>query len=187
MRCQICGVNRATIHINQFKDGKYIFIDVCEECAVKKGLIPQTDITKLIEETLEKLLSKGEKIDLFNNQYVLKPRRIKKSKPKKQQDEKTCPQCGFALSNLAIDESLGCPNDYEVFKSEIDKILLEIHKSNRYEGSANPSKSYTGSLRLKLRRLKAELNQAISVENYELAAKLRDEIKEMESKVKKDE
>ncbi len=184
MKCSICKTNRATIHINQFKDGKYIFIDFCETCALKEGLIPQTDIKKLLDEALDRLFENQQQ----EYQEVLKSKSRRKTEMmvEKERKEKSCTECGFTLSGLKTANLVGCPNDYMVFREKIAEVFKAIHGSTQYEGKIPTGINEDGNIRVNLRKLKAELNQAISVEDFELAAKLRDEIFDIESEIKKD-
>jgi protein arginine kinase activator len=76
----------------------------------------------------------------------------------------------------------GCAKCYEIFESELDKIITGIHGSARYSG-ALPGKNAAGAERRKrIEELKKEQQIAINEQNYERAAEIRDEIKALEAK-----
>ena len=92
--------------------------------------------------------------------------------------------------NLCNFGKFGCDNCYEVFSTRIDPILKRLQGSNRYNGKKaelnenNNSKISEAPQELskpeKIEELKAKLKELVKVENYEEAAKVRDEIKKLE-------
>ena len=185
MKCSKCKENRATIHIDQFQNGKYIFIDVCEECALKEGLIPQqADITQLLEEAIEKFFVKQVPESAKNPPKEGKRKTTAFFRKVKHHTSKTCSECGISLEEIDSTKMLGCPNDYEEFHDEIVARLKRINPSVRYEGQLPSVNRAEGSIRLEIRKLKTEMKNAISLENYEHAAKIRDKIFKLESKLK---
>ena len=96
----------------------------------------------------------------------------------------------------------GCSNCYDIFESKIDPILKNIHGSNRHVGrlgkvnpkvnlkeqeestdniEANTNESEEKEEEVsELDKLKQDLQKAIKEENYEEAARLRDQIKNIE-------
>ena len=184
MKCSRCKKNRATIHIDKFLNGKYIFIDVCEECAQKENMIPQqADITQLLEEAIEKFFVKQIPESAKNPAKEGKHKTTTFLKKIKSQQSKTCTECGISLAEIDSEKLLGCPNDYDVFHEEIFARLKRINSIARYDGHLPIMNRAEGNIRLEIRKKKTEMKNAISLENYESAAKIRDEIIELESKL----
>ena len=85
---------------------------------------------------------------------------------------KTCATCGITIQEIANTNRIGCPDCYNHFKEELKPFIMNYHKSLQHIGKS-PKKINTGDL-------KKALEDAIKKEDYELAAKLRDEIKNLE-------
>lgn len=95
-----------------------------------------------------------------------------------------CPDCGMTLSEFKARGRFGCPRDYEVFAEHLDPLFERIHDTQpaRHQGRL-PQASGEPEIvtrRRKTAELKARLDAAVAEENYELAARLRDEINGLE-------
>jgi protein-arginine kinase activator protein McsA len=83
------------------------------------------------------------------------------------------------------DEKLGCSECYKVFRGPVTETLRQIHPSTVHVGKI-PSKSGEElKLKRKYETLKQELSAAVKNEDYETAAKLHKQIREIENEVKK--
>lgn len=89
-----------------------------------------------------------------------------------------CEFCGMTLSQFKKTKRVGCGRDYELFG--LDKIIKTYHHSSQHVGKVPRSASKENNNE-NLARLRSDMVQAIKVENYELAAKLRDKINKLEN------
>lgn len=100
-------------------------------------------------------------------------------------EEKKCPICGCTYSDFRRSGKLGCGECYNTFRNAVSDTLKQIQPSISHTGKL-PSKS---GEELKLKRkydsLKQELARAVKEEDYEKAAKLHKQIREIENEVKK--
>lgn len=100
--------------------------------------------------------------------------------PNVYQEEKRCPVCGMTYSDFRRTGRLGCGACYETFKAPLTQILRQIHQNPVHAGKI-PSKN---GIKLKQKRqleaLKSQLSDAVKREDYESAAKLHKQIKEIE-------
>ena len=100
-------------------------------------------------------------------------------------EEKKCPVCSHTYSDFRRTGKIGCGECYKVFRAPITETLRRVQPSVTHTGKI-PSKS---GEELKLRRryesLKQELGAAVKNEDYETAAKLHKQIREIENEVKK--
>lgn len=95
-------------------------------------------------------------------------------------EEVRCPNCGKTYSYFQKTGKFGCSECYKTFEAPIIRTLRQIQASSEHVGKI-PSKSSEGLIKKrKLSELKEKLSKAVSEENYELAAKLHKEIKELE-------
>jgi protein arginine kinase activator len=93
--------------------------------------------------------------------------------------ELKCPRCGFTQADFKKSGRLGCPECYKTFSEGLSGLLKTMHKGTRHMGKApetlRSSMEYAGRLKL----LQEKLEKAIESENFEEAAQLRDEIKQV--------
>jgi len=94
--------------------------------------------------------------------------------------EKRCEHCGLKFVDFRNTGRLGCPHDYAAFKSEIMPLLESIHSGVRHTGKMPSSSISPQTIEIELTSLRKELQQAITAENYEEAAQLRDRIRVLE-------
>lgn len=87
-----------------------------------------------------------------------------------------CPVCKMTFEEFRSTGRLGCPRDYEVFKEELAPLLKSIHGSVRHMGKVPRRLPADTRAQTQVMQLRQELQQAIAVEDYERAARLRDQI-----------
>ena len=94
-------------------------------------------------------------------------------------EEKTCPKCGMTYSRLQKTGRVGCSSCYETFRTPIENTVRQIHQSSTHTGKIPAG--CAGELKKKKRyeELKKEIALAVSEEDYEKAAKLHKELKEL--------
>lgn len=179
MKCQNCGENEANIYYTQIINGVKKEINICEKCAQQLGL-EQMDYSMPIG------FSNFFGEFLFDNNSDI----LKDYLPKQAQ----CNKCGMTLEEFSEIGKFGCENCYEVFHNQINQLLKNIYGTDTHIGrkmitNSNQTKTEDEKLKTNLKpegniseidKLKQKLKQAIQVENYEEAAKTRDEIKKLE-------
>lgn len=99
-----------------------------------------------------------------------------------------CGECGTSLDALRVGNPLGCSNCYEVFDdiiltelSSLDKIPQRVSNSKRtpVHIGRGPGEIKEISPSLRLLALNEALSETLKREDYEQAAWLRDQIKEL--------
>lgn len=95
-------------------------------------------------------------------------------------DNLKCSQCGLTFQGFSQTGRFGCSQCYNTFKGQMSPLLRRIHGKTYHVGKV-PRRT-GGQLRIKheINRLKGELQEAINAEEYERAAVLRDQIKQIE-------
>lgn len=92
---------------------------------------------------------------------------------------KTCSLCGFTMNDIANTSRVGCAECYTCFRKELEPFILSFHQAGKHLGKS--PKSFIKPIKEEdIGVLKKEMEAAIKVENYELAAILRDKIKKLE-------
>ena len=166
MLCDKCKKNPATVHMQQFIMGKKAELRLCQECVFSFS-VPDVpiELENMFKGFLEQMQTK-----VFN----INPQMANVM------PGFACTNCGMTGEELKAGGKLGCRECYASFAGEVGAILKSVQSSTRHIGKF-PKR--TGKEILSIRHasdLRAKLNQAIAEENFELAAKLRDEIRALE-------
>jgi len=158
--CDRCE-SPATVHLTEIQNGEKTESHLCEECA-RALHVPQPS------KELQKLLES------------FSPGAGKRAGPRN--PSATCPDCGMSYAEFRQTGRFGCAKDYEVFGAELVKLLEKIHRSSTYTGKSPSGDSVeAGELIDAMSRARRRLYDAIEAEDYEQAARLRDEIRRMQS------
>ena len=91
----------------------------------------------------------------------------------------TCSSCGLTLDEFRRFGRFGCAEDYTLFSEQLDPIFTKIHGSTVHVGRVPPNTDVGASSVVRLRTLETELKDAIAAEDYEEAARLRDEVRQL--------
>lgn len=86
-----------------------------------------------------------------------------------------CKECKTSFSQFLKTGLLGCPKCYDSFGTSLRDILKGIHSVSYHRGRG-PGDEKT----MDIAQLKWKLSEAVQEEDFELAARLRDEIKMFE-------
>lgn len=95
-------------------------------------------------------------------------------------DQRTCPHCGITFREFRQKGRLGCPQDYDFFATELEPLLYSIHGRKEHSGKRPQAGARGGQRHSELLRLKREMQVAVEREDYESAARLRDQIRNLE-------
>lgn len=179
MNCDICKKNTATIHIQEIVGGKKHSLHICEECAEKKGLNSNNINGMNVAEILYKLSSEVGSPSLKENSKEEAP----KSENESQNQTVVCPQCGWNSEKLKRTGRVGCSECYTAFSEILYETITNIQRGMYHTGK-HPKSDNTdrSNITFEILELKNKLDKCIEREEYEEAAKLRDQIKELEQK-----
>ena len=162
MLCCICKEKPATVHLTDIKGDKVQKVDLCEECAKNKGV---NDSTFALADMLLGL-GASQEIEQASGGVEIK-----------------CPQCGFTQADFKKSGRLGCAECYKTFADGLEGLLKSMHKGTRHAGKVPEGLRQTRDLSDRLNALQQKLAKAIQDENFEQAAALRDEIKQMNTRL----
>ena len=167
MQCQDCKEHTATIHLTEIDNGQRIETHLCEACAQKQGLAVKNQIP--LNELLSTLLAVQPDV---------------KYEPGGVDDmslDTACPSCGMTLRKFRKEVLLGCCHDYEVFDKALRPIIEKSHGGNTTHCGKVPSKIPDDTQKqIDVVNLQNRLDSAVKNEDYETAAKLRDEIERLQ-------
>src|SRR3990172_5621551 len=160
MLCQLCKKNPATIKIAHILNQKKIEINLCSSCAEEKGVeSPLVALPQVFSNYLAAL---------FGNEIFSR---------KHQENDIRCEGCGTTWDKFQETGLLGCDICYLTFEKDLNVILRRIHGSTQHIGSRPKSLRHNIDKK-ELEKINIELKEAINNENFELAAELRDVIKD---------
>ena len=177
MKCDNCGNNNANIKYYRNINGVKKEMNLCEECGKKLGI---TDIGFNMPMDFSSFL--GGFFDNLENDNLLSLMDVN--------EVNRCKGCNSTFEDIINTGKFGCPECYNTFETQIDSLMNKLQGSNRHIGrlgkveklQVNDDKDSKNNENDKLTQLKEKLKNLVKDEKYEEAAKVRDEIKEMEEK-----
>ncbi len=178
MKCQKCD-RVATFHITEMTDARPKELHLCDQHAYQYLHQNSSQDTSLSDERrcANDYDGDGFGYEEENNKAGLK----ELTEDLENSDFVACPCCGIGLLDFRKTGRLGCAKDYRAFRSRLEPLLFSVHGSTEHCGK-RPTRQVSLDSGAQLVRLRNDLNEAIEIEDYELASKLRDRIKELSSK-----
>jgi protein arginine kinase activator len=169
--CQNCNEKEANVHITKIINGNKTEVHLCEDCAKQKS---EFNITPHFGFGMP--LSFQNILEGFVEAMDEAPKYIKK--------ENTCPVCGMSFDNFRKTGRLGCGNCYDAFNENMMPLIRRIHGNIQHNGKVPRRTGGIIKVKRDVERLREELRTAVSREEYEKAAALRDQIKKLETEMK---
>jgi len=165
MLCEKCHKREAVVKFTQVIGNEKKTLNLCKECSEEQGLSnPLLDISKVFGKII---------IAILSEHLVLKADK-KLSEEDKQQ---MCGSCGLSWADFKTTGRLGCSQCYNAFMENMKVLLRRLHGTNRHIGKK--LETDVEKKRESLVALERRLRQAVEKEEYELAAELRDRIREL--------
>lgn len=156
--CEQCG-QPATIHLCHPQSGQEpLEIHLCSGCAEKKNLLVGKELQ--ISAIVQMMMSK------YGGEGAEKLARL------------ACPTCGLHYTEFRTQGRLGCPHDYEAFRTGLVPLLERIHQKTVHVGK-RPRQRPQATM-AEVLALRQQLREAVNHEAYERAAELRDLIRQKE-------
>lgn len=188
MLCENCHQNEASIHYTEIINGVKREHYLCMECARKlnfSGLGDMSDTEFPFVRLLTGLLSAGGGGKELEDSPMM---------------HVCCPGCGMSFDEFTMVGKFGCAECYGVFAPLIEDNMKRIHGDSVHRGKKY--KSGSGDMPVSgerndnnlaimkdenddpvetLKELNRKLREAVEIENFEEAAKLRDKIRMLKS------
>ncbi|HAH96074.1 MAG TPA: hypothetical protein DHD79_10550 [Firmicutes bacterium] len=167
MLCEECHKRQAVVHFTKIVNNEKTDYHFCEECARQKseelGLIMKPHYT--MQNFFTGLLGAD-----TENVFVTQP----------DYDTYKCNSCGLTFTDFRRTGRLGCGSCYEAFNDSLDPLLRRMHGASKHTGKVPKRTGGTLRVRHEIEALRGKLAEAIRMEEYEQAARLRDQIRELE-------
>ena len=164
MKCQKCE-KPATFHITELAGGKPQELHLCEDHA--RSYLTQGDDDVSATPSLAGVLAHQLAVGQTAEELA-------------QLDKQSCPVCGITFYEFRNQGRFGCPHDYECFGKELEPLLANIHGETEHVGKSPKHTSGGTGRQTELIRLRREMKEAVTGEDYERASDLRDEIRVIE-------
>lgn len=186
MLCESCGQREATIHEVLIKGGTKMEKHLCELCAQDVSAEPNSNLP------ISELISK----------YMVSPGVAPESEAEAKESSPepvsatVCPNCGMSVREFRQSGLLGCPVCYGVFEDQLGPLIERAHEggachvgktprralcSGREEGDVERLLGDANERAERLSALRKQLTDAVEREQYERAARLRDEMRQIAS------
>ena len=161
MRCDYCGKDDAVIQLTKVKDNEMQVLHLCESCAAEEG----------VESTGS--AGPGPLADFLAQ--------IGKSVGEEANSLGECPSCGMTPAQLKQTGRLGCAECYTHFEPHLRGLLRRLHGGTQHAGKQVIARSVDEQdRRSQVDSLRRGLLRAVDAEDFERAAQLRDEIRQLE-------
>lgn len=184
--CDLCKENTASAHIARVVMGRTIRQHLCEACA-EQQYTPASSCEKEPEEEEEEEETPLESDSVSASSPASE---VAVEAPAEDADgPERCPLCRTTWERLEENERTGCAQCYTAFENEILEVVTELQPSLQHVGKM-PQQAIRRRRRLedlrtkqvhRMEMLQRRLEEAVSAENYEEAAELRDKLREIES------
>jgi protein arginine kinase activator len=162
MKCQKCD-RPATFHITELTGGKPQELHLCEEHARSYLTEESEPATASLAGALKGQMDVGRTAEELARL-----------------DQQACPVCGITFFEFRNQGRLGCPHDYICFEKELEPLIMNIHGETTHVGKRRHSAPHGTDRQTDLIRLRREMREAVTAEDYERASRLRDEIRQVE-------
>jgi len=159
LKCHLCS-SKATVHLTNIVNGHKKERHLCQACAEKQKLLKHQDLN--LDAILQTVI--GPHISSLTDDLA----------------RLTCPACGIKYMEFRAEGRLGCPHDYEVFRTGLEPLLQKIHRSSRHVGKT-PRHRRRAAWQAEMVDLRQQLRNAVEAEAYEEAGRLRDLIRQKDA------
>ena len=154
MKCDVCGKKDALAMITMIVNGKNSVRRVCPDCMKK--------------------LQRG---DAYAAQMAIM------STMETPEREIVCPVCGASWSQVCKSGRVGCASCYDVFSERLQPLMVRMNGIPQHAGKEpEEAPSSQNDIKTEVGRLREEMFSAVSSEDYERAAQLRDQIRMLEKR-----
>ncbi|MCD2491811.1 UvrB/UvrC motif-containing protein [Lacrimispora sp. NSJ-141] len=184
MLCEKCKIREANIRYTEVIGGVKTEHNLCSHCAKEMDFGHYTAMFDT-DYPIGKLLS-----DLFGLDAE------RGDSDEMDMDQVVCPTCNTAYSDFVKDSRFGCPDCYRVFDLLMSENIKKIQGNDTHTGKRplygheatedHEGTEKTEDIQNSIEILSSKLQEAIREEEYEMAAKYRDEIRELKERMNAD-
>ncbi len=166
MLCEKCKQQYATVHMQKNINGQITEMHLCQDCASNPEIPISFDnffqgfLDSFLNYHMKELTEEGIRTNL-----------------------QKCNTCGLTYTDFKNTGRLGCANCYNTFRTELNTIFKSIQASDIHNGKYPQKAGASLNLQRKIDNLKQALNLAIQNEEFEQAARIRDDIRILKGEI----
>ncbi len=172
MLCDNCHNKEANVHLVQIVNGQKKESHLCEACSKEKG-------EELFNSVMDFGLEQFDFSNIISGLISLMGHNVDEDVAL----ENECSNCGMKYSEFKKTALLGCDRCYENFNELLQPVIRRVQGKVEHTGKIPNGERAEYVNKRKIIKLKEELQQSIALEEFERAAKLRDEIKKIQNEV----
>lgn len=156
MTCENCGEREAVVHLTQIEESRVTTVHLCERCAAERGVEPppagKTPLGSFLAAMGEAEVPADDELQ-------------------------RCPGCGATFAAFRETGRLGCAQCWTTFEAPLRDLVRRLHGSTVHMGERYVGAQTDVAVRTE-EELRERLRVAIETENFELAAELRDRLRQ---------
>lgn len=162
MLCDACRELDASVHLTQAVEGEVRQRHLCAKCAAEQGI--ETTVTAPPKNVLGEFLQA-----------------VQQQAGSTASDSTRCTYCGLTLRDFRSTGRLGCSRCYTTFEPSLRELLRRVQGSSKHVGRRYvPPEAEVLERATTIGELRDRLRRAIENEDFEVAATLRDKIRDVE-------
>ncbi len=157
MLCEECGKNQAEVLMTTVVNGQSATRHLCRECLKK---YQAGDLQALLAAILSTMAGKLQE-------------------PDEETPDIICPKCGETYAEFQKTGMLGCAECYAAFRRELTPLITRVQGRTQHAGRRPPVSEEEQARQDRMEALRVQMEAAVADENFEEAARLRDELRAM--------
>lgn len=166
MICENCKERPASVIITQGYAGESTEQHLCEKCAFQSEAFHFNPNQEPL--TIQQFLSQW-----FSGADPFQPQQTERQSTLQ---ELQCPQCALTFNKFLDNGKFGCPTCYDTFRAQLPKVFGKLHSGHStHTGKIPVSYNKLFAVKRKIEEIRLKMQQAVSEEDFEEAAALRDE------------
>ncbi len=171
MKCEKCNKREATTHVTRIINGYKEEYHLCSKCAAEQnGFKESNPLNFGISDFLTGIITGGKQSQIAGEHGIA-----------------SCPTCNMTYNEFLKTGRLGCGDCYTAFGDRLIRPIRQIHQATEHLGKIPKRGGGSVMLNKKISELEAKLKDAVNKQEFEEAAKLRDEIKDLKNGNNKEE
>lgn len=165
-KCDHCD-REATVHEMVIRNGKQVEKHLCESCARESGIKVPTPPS--LNDVIKQFVVAQASAPTTPTPVGQPP--AASAKPA------GCPGCGLTFAEFRQSGLLGCADCYKAFEAALGPLLERAHEGGTHHVGKAPSRAgHCEERHERIAALRKQLVDAVAAEQYERAARLRDQL-----------
>ena len=152
MLCEECGKNQAEVMMTTVINGQSTTRHLCRQCLKK---YQAGDLQAVLAAVLSSMTAITHAADAV------------------------CPRCGQTYAEFQKTGMLGCAECYQAFRKELTPLITRVQGRSQHAGRRPPVSEEEQARQTLMEEIRALMEAAVAEENFEEAARLRDELRAM--------